>query len=234
MTAWADVIASAMVLIDDVRLEEQLAVSPAQFYRRMVGWVNLAYPKLCRPRELLDYIRSGKVEPEYDDYLWTSTEASTRDETVLATGKTGYDICSVTIRVEHPNNTVSLLPYSGAVYDPETGNVTFQQQTEAGINYDLDFYKDGEFPTLTDKQMELAAYAIATLWDERFARNWIGMAPKLHDENFDAPNEPQYMEKSDKRLRENIVAFNDKLRDYEQMCAYNTVFRRGNSNIVLV
>ena len=59
MTTWADIIASAMVLIDDVRLEEQLAVSPAQLYRRMVGWINLAYTKLSKPPELLAYLKGG-------------------------------------------------------------------------------------------------------------------------------------------------------------------------------
>lgn len=234
MTSWADIIAAAMVLIDDVRLEEQLAVSPAQFYRRMVGWVNLAYPALSKPPEFLEYLKSGKVDPEYDDYLWTSTEESTEAETVVPTGKLAYELCSVTIRVSHPNGTVSLAPYPEATYDPETGNVTFPQQPSAGINYDIDFYTDGSFPDLTDKQMELAALSVAVLWDDRFARNFLAITPKIHDESFESPNEPQYMEKSGKRLRENTQAFYDKLRDYEQLCAYATVFRNRNNNVTLV
>lgn len=235
MTTWADIIAAAMVLIDDVRLEEQLAVSPAQFYRRMVGWVNLAYPSLSKPPEFLEYLKNGKVEPEYDDYLWTSTEASTEAETtVVTTGKLAYELCSVTIRVVHDNGTVSLVPYSDAVYDPQTGNVTFPKQDAAGINYDIDFYTDGSFPDLSDKQMELAALSVAVLWDERFARNFLAITPKIHDESFESPNEPQYMEKGGKRLHENRQAFNDKMRDYEQLCAYATVFKNANNNVTLV
>lgn len=234
MTTWADIIAAAMVLIDDVRLEEQLAVSPAQFYRRMAGWINQAYTQLSKPPELLTYLQMGKVEPEYDDYLWESTEASTEAETVVPTGKIGYELCSVSIRVFHPNGTISLSPYSGATYDSDTGNVTFPQQSQSGISYDIDFYTDGSFPDLSDKQMELAALSVAVLWDERFARNFLAITPKIHDETFESPNEPQYMEKSGKRLLENTQAFYDKLRDYEQLCAYATVFKNRNANVALV
>ena len=235
MTTWADIIASAMVLIDDVRLEEQLAVSPAQFYRRMVGWVNMAFPKLSKPPELLTYLKSGKVEPEYDDYLWESTEASVTDpETVVTTGKLGYELCSVTLRVSHPNGTISLLPYPDATYDAETGNVTFPQQTAEGISYDIDFYTDGQFPDLTETQMRLFALAVATLWDERFARNWLAITPHIHDESFSAPNEPQYMEKGNKRLHENIIAFEDELRAYEQLCAYTATLRNNINRMTLV
>ena len=234
MTTWADIIASAMVLIDDVRLEEQLSVSPAQFYRRMVGWVNLAFPKLSKPPELLTFLKLGKVDPEYDDYLWESTEESTQAVTVVPTGKIGYELCSVTIRTPHPNGTISLLPYTSATYDPETGNVTFPQQSAAGITYDIDFYTDGSFPDLTETQMRLFALAISTLWDERFARSWLAISPKIHDESFEAPNEPQYMEKSNKRLHENIIEFEDELRAYEQLCAYTATVKFGSNHVTLV
>ena len=235
MTTWADIIAAAMVLIDDVRLEEQLATSPAQFYRRMAGWINQAYTKLSKPPELLAYLKSEKTDPEFDDYLWESTAASVTDpETVVPTGKIGYELCSVTVRVQHPNGTISLTPYPDATYDAETGNVTFPQQAQEGIGYDIDFYTDGAFPTLSDAQMRLAALAVATLWDERFARNWLAIGPKIHDESFEAPNEPQYMEKSGKRLHENIIAFEDELRAYEQICAYTATVRNGNCRVTLV
>lgn len=234
MTTWADIIAAAMVLIDDVRLEEQLAVSPAQFYRRMAGWINQAYTKLSKPPELLTYLQTGKVEPEYDDYLWESTQASTEAETVVPTGKLGYELCSVTIRVPHPNGTISLTPYSGATYDATTGNVTFPQQEQAGISYDIDFYTDGSFPDLTDTQMRLAALSVATMWDERFQRNWLAMMPHIHDESFDTPNEPQYQEKSNKRYHENVIAFEDELRAYEQLCAYTNTMRNIASRVTLV
>lgn len=234
-TTWADIIAAAMVLIDDVRLEEQLSVSPAQFYRRMVGWVNLAMPKLNKPPELLTFLKSGKVEPKFSDFEWVSTEESTQsEETVVETGKAGFELCSVTVRVLHDNGTVSLLPYPAAEYDAETGKVTFPKQEAAGIDYDIDFYTDGEFPDLTETQMRLFALAISTLWDNRFARNWLAIGPKIHDESFDTPNEQQYMEKSSKRLHENMAAFHDELRDYDQLCAYAGAVQHGRGGVKLV
>ena len=233
MTAWADVVAAAMVLIDDARLEEQLAVSPAQFYRRMSAWVKLAFPKLSRPPELLRYLNNGKTEPRYDDLLWTSTAESAEGESVVETGRAGYDLCSVTLRVAHPNGTVSLAPYPQAVYDPETGDVTFPRQEREGLDYDLDFYSDGAFPDLSESQMRLLALAMATLWDERFARNWLAMGPKIHDGNFNAPNETAYMEKSSKRLRENLVSFYDELKAYEQQCAYASALGRLPGRVTL-
>lgn len=234
MTSWADIIAAAMVLIDDVRLEEQLSVSPAQFYRRMVGWVNLAYPRLNKPDQLRTYLSNGKSDPKYDDFLWTSTEESVTQEIDVDTGMIGYELCSVTVRIQHPNNTISLLPYQNASYDAETGIVTFPQQAQVGIDYDIDFYTDGSFPDLTDTQMRLIALAIATLWDDRFSRNWLAMGPKLHDDNFNAPNESQFMEKASKRLKENIISFNDELKDYEQRCAYHAVLKNQISGITLL
>jgi len=233
-TTWADITAAAMVLIDDVRLEEQLAVSPAQFYRRMSGWITQAYTKLSKPPEFFEYLKAGKVDAEFDDYLWESTEESTTAETVVTTGKIGYELCNVTIRVPHPNGTISLTPYPNVAYDPETGNVTFPIQSQAGIDYDIDFYTDGSFPDMTDTQMRLAALAMATLWDERFARDWLAMSPKIHDESFDAPNEPQYMEKSNKRYHENVIAFEDELRAYEQLCAYTNIMRSVAKRVTLV
>lgn len=234
MTTWADIITAAMVLIDDVRLEEQLAVSPAQFYRGMSLWIKQAYTKLSKPPELQQYLKAGMVDAEFDDYLWSSTEESTTAETVVPTGKLGYELCSVTIRVPHPNGTISLTPYLDATYDPTTGNVTFPQQTQAGIDYDIDFYTDGSFPDLTDMQMRLAALAMATLWDERFARDWLSNHMKIHDESFSVASEPQYMEKTNKRLHENIIAFEDELRNYEQLCAYTAIVRNGASRVTLV
>lgn len=224
-TTWADVVAAALVQIDDVRLEEQMAVSPAQFYRRMSAFVNQAMPLLSRPPELLGYLKKDMTEPSYEDMEWTSDAASTTQETEIDTGLTGFDLCSVTQRVQHPNGTISLVPYPDATYDPETGIVTMPVQTGEGIGYDIDFYTDGEFQTLSRTQMRLFALAVAVVWDERFSRNWLAITPKIHDESFETVNEANYTEKVTKRLHENRIAFNDELRAYEQLCAYTGAFK---------
>lgn len=224
-TMWADIVSAAMVEIDDVRLEEQMAVSPAQFYRRMSALIEIALPLMSRPPELLDYLMGEMEEPEFDDYEWTSTAASTQAATPVATGMTGYDLCSVTQRVQAANGTISLVPYAGATYDAETGVVTMPQQTSEGINYDFDFYTDGEFAVLSKSQMRLYALAVAVVWDERFSRTWLNMQAKIHDDSFSTVNEANYTEKITRRLHDNRIAFNDELRAYEQLCAYNGVFK---------
>lgn len=225
MTTWADIVAAALVQIDDVRLEEQMAVSPAQFYRRMSALIRQALPLLSRPPELLTHLTEGMTLPEYADFEWISDAASVAGEEAVATGMIGYDLCSVTQRVQHPNGTISLLPYSGAAYDPESGIVTMPRQESEGINYDFDFYTDGAFPDLTDSQMRLFALAVAVVWDERFSRNWLAITPRIHDDSFETVNEANYAQQITKRLHENRIAFNDELRAYEQLCAFHGVFK---------
>ncbi len=224
-TTWADIVTAALVQIDDVRLEEQMAVSPAQFYRRMAALIQQAMPLLSRPPELLTFLQNGMTAPDYDDFEWTSDEASTTAETSVDTGMTGFDICSVTQRVSNANGTISLVPYSAAVYDPETGTVTMPAQASAGLEYDFDFYTDGEFPDLSESQMRLFALAVAVVWDERFSRNWLNLQPKIHDDSFETVNEANYAQQITKRLHDNRIAFNDELRAYEQLCAYNGMFQ---------
>ena len=67
MTTWADICAASMVYIDDVRLDEQLSISPALYYRRMSLFVSAALSELNKPPELLDYLNSGKVLPLFND-----------------------------------------------------------------------------------------------------------------------------------------------------------------------
>lgn len=233
-TSWADIVAAAMIQIDDVRLEEQMAVSPAQFYRRMSAIIMQAMPLLSRPPEFLSYLKSEMVQPEYDDYEWVSDEASTEAETAVDTGMTGYALCSVTQRVQHPNGTISLLPYAGASYDEETGIVTMPQQESAGIGYDFDFYTDGEYPDLSETQMRLFALAIAVVWDERFSRTWLNLTPKIHDDSFETVNEANYVQQTTKRLQENRILFDHEMRAYEQLCAYTGVFKNTMNRTTLV
>ena len=231
-TAWADIISAAMVQIDDVRLDEQMAVDPARFYRRMSAVIWQAMPLLSRPPELLTFLKTGLVDSAYDDAEWTSTTESKTQPTVVETGKIGFDLCSCVFRQYMPNGTVALLPYA-VEYDAQTGNVTFPVQAEEGLDYELDFYTDGQFPTLTESQLRLFALAIAVVWDERFSRSWLNMMPKIHDESFDTVNEANYTQQITKRLHDNRISFNDELRWYEQRVAYTNIVN-NYTNIQLV
>lgn len=233
-TTWAEIVTAALIQIDDVRLQEQMAVSPAQFYRRMSALIVQAMPLLSRPPELLAYLKNEMVQPSYEDMEWTSDEASTAQETQIDTGLTGFDLCSVTQRISHPNGTITLAPYQGASYDPETGILTMPVQESAGLNYDFDFYTDGAFPDLTETQMRLFALAVAVVWDERFSRNWLNMQMKIKDESFETVNEANYLDKVTKRLQDNRIAFNDELRWYEQICNYKGIFRQSPGRATLI
>lgn len=233
-TAWSDVITAAMVEIDDVRLQEQLAASPAQFYRRMAALVDLALPLMSRPPELISYLRSGTQRPAWADNEWVSTDKSISSETEAITGQPGYEICSVVRVIADESGAVTYEAYPAATYDPEKGTVTFPKQDRAGISYIVDFYTDGSFPELSDMQKRLMALAIAVVWDERFSRNWLNMQAKIHDESFTTVNEANYTDKITKRLHDNRIAFNDELRAYEQTCAFNRVMRKPGTERYLV
>ena len=229
-TAWSTVITAAMQVIDDERWTEQLAIDPAQFFRAKSETLKYAMPLLSRPPELLTYLQTGLVEPEYAEGSWVSTEASTEAETQVETGFIGYELMSCVIRV----GGVEVLPYPDASYDPETGIITFPQQTEAGIEYDWDLYTDGELPDLTPTQLRLFGLAMAVVWDEHFERNFLDITPKISDSSFKTVNEANYIEKGNHRLQMNRQAFNDELRKYEQDCAYMSAFRGGSSRVRFV
>lgn len=220
MIGWSDIISnSAMIYIDDVRLHEQLVANPAMFFRKMALYVSNALPLMSRPVELLNHLQNEMVEPQYSDVAWVSDESSLESATTIETGLTDYDLVNVAILDSAGNIT----PYTDFVYDSETGNVTFPQQTEVGIEYEIDFYKDGTFADLTATQMRLFGLAIAIVWDERFSRNWLNMQMKIKDSSFETVNESNYIEKVTERMEVNRRRFNDELRKYEQDIAYNKV-----------
>lgn len=228
MTAIADIITQAMVYIDDIRLQEQLAVNPALFYRRMSDYINAAMPLLSSPPQLFDYVSGEYTAPEYADMYWTSTAESTTQETVISTEYIGYDLCSI-VSLDADNNATV---YSDAVYNSETGEITFPEQISAGINYEIDLYKDGETADLTPTMVRLFALAIAIVWDERFSNSWLSITPKIKDSSFQTVNESTYIDKLVNRQKENRQRFQDEMRKYEQNVAYKNIVspyrRKGN------
>lgn len=224
MTSWASVIAdSAMVYIDDVRLTEMLEISPAFFYRKMAFYVTNAMPMLNRPPELLRYIQKDMVLPEYGAYGWLSTAESLEAPTEVNTGCVGFELFSCLIREDDDAGNVTFTPYYDAIYDSETGIVTFPVQTEEDVEYSMDFYNDGSFADLTPTMKRLFGLAIACTWDERFSRNWLNIQMKIKDESFQTINESNYIGTVQARLLQNRQTLSDELRKYEQDCAYRHI-----------
>ena len=234
-TGWTEIITAAMVIIDDIRWREDLAVNPAVFYREKAEWVKKALASLNRPPELGDYLQKTMVAPSWADATWTSTPASTGEETTVSTGKKGYDLCCV---CAYTQNKQKLIPYTEFTYDPDTGNVVFAEQDSAGVVYTIDFYSDGTFGTdtggLTIRQMDVFSLALAVVWDQRMDRNWLNLQAKVHDSSFSTPSEGTYAEKINQRLMRNIQLLNDKMSKYEQDCAYRNRFRGGAQNTTLI
>lgn len=221
-TLWSEIITGyTMVVTDDEQMREKLAVSPALFFREMSLWAQTALPLCSRPPELQVFLTEGLTKPVYAAAEWVSDQESTGQETVVQTGKTGFSMCSCVIAQPVGAGDVRFLPYHNFHYDPETGDVTFPQQDNAGTEYRLDFYTDGEFlHELTPTQKRLVGLAIAVTWDARFNRNWLNIQPKPHDRNFDMVNENSTMKESTARFLKNMAAFNQELGKYEQDCAY--------------
>lgn len=221
-TAWSDIITnSAMVVIGDDRMLDDLRTDAALFFRRMSSWMEMAIPMLKSPPELLVYLTDGLVEPQYADFEWTSDQISTTQETVVETGKVGYELCNCVSVQYARNGDAAFFPYTDFTYDPETGVVTFPQQDSADVEYRLDFYTDGQFAhDLTFRQKRLLGLAIAVTWDNRFNREWLNIQPKVKDKSFNTPNENTTMKESTARYKENLQLFYSELRGYEQECAY--------------
>lgn len=216
MTGWSKVIKSAKVLIDDVRWDRELAVSPARFFRAKSDWVRLALPLLNRPPNLQSMIQNGMTEPQYDSYSYAVTEDISGSVTI-ETGLTGYEIASAVL---YGADGASETPISGVQYDKTSGAVTVNLNASAGQSVEIDFYTDGQFPDLSDTLMRLFALSVAVVWDERFDDNWLNMQQKIHDSSFSTANEGNYAEKISQRRERNRAAFTEELKQYEQNVAY--------------
>ena len=219
-TQIAEIITSAMVIIDDVRLTQQLKLNPALFYRRMNGYVNLAMPLLSSPPELYTYLATEYEESEYGDFTWVSTNESMEQATEVPTEMTGFDLCSVSL--VSPDGK-SAMPYPEAVYDAETGIVTFPVQLKEGLVYEIDFYKDGTFSELSPQIMRLFALAVALMWNERLNNNWLNIQPKIKDSAFETLNESNYIDKMSGRSKQLRLELTDELKKYEQIVMYERV-----------
>lgn len=229
-TKWSEIISeNAMTDINDVRLIELAQENPARFFRKMALYMKNAIPIFNRPPEIRQWLELDMTLPSWDEASWVSTGESTMEETQVATGKTGYSVFSC-VKVEWLDNGEAVeTTYHGASYDAETGIVTFAAQDAAGVEYSMDFYRDGAFAKdLTATQKRILGLCVASTWDEHFFRDWLADVAKAHDRSFEAPNEPQYMEKSVKKKMANRSLLNEELRKYEQDCAYYNAFRAGN------
>jgi hypothetical protein len=225
-TGWSEIINKAAIIIDDDNWTRELNTSPARFFRAKSDWVTMALPLLNRPPNLQAWIKDGMTNPAYDTAEWVSDEQSTDGETTVATGLVGYAMVSVTQRSA---DGLSETPYSlpENAYDPETGNLTFPQQTEEGTVYEIDAYTDGTFRDLDYTLIRLFSLAVSVVWDERLDTNWLNDTMKIKDSSFETEKESTYMNSTGAKRSRNRAAFQDEIALYEQNSAYLTRVPQG-------
>lgn len=232
-TSWSEIVTDhAMVEIDDVRLQEAAQENAAAFLRKMSLYMVNAIPLFNMPPEMSDWLQEGITFPQYGDFYWESTVQSTGEETKVDTGMKGYALFSCAIVRQDAAGVTYYVPYREAVYDPESGTVTFPAQEESGTHYTLDFYTDGAFAQeLTMRQKRILGMCVAAVWDERFyGHNWLNDQMKVKDASFETVNEGTYMEKGSQKHQKNRARLMDELHKYEQDCTHLNVVRRGRKS----
>lgn len=224
-TAWAEIVTDyAMVEIDDIRLNEELALDPALFFRRMALYLKNAVPFFTCPPQVAG--RLAYTAPQWEDTEWTSPGGAGQE---ADTGLVGFEMMSAVKKTVNCDGTVDLAAYSGAEYDPETGKVTFPDDVAAGTVFALDFYTDGTFDAdLTETEKRILSLCTALVWTQRFSTNWLNMQPKVQDQNFAVGSEAQHMRAATDRVSQLRAQVSAEIRKYEQDAAYRkTVMHRG-------
>lgn len=221
-TSWASVITDdALLIINDLRLNEELAENPALFFRKMSFYVKNAVPRFNRPPEVKGQLTY--TEAAYDSTTATVEEEQTEDYEI-ATEMTGYDLMSAGIMSEDVYGNPVYTP-TEATYDPETGTITIPASADdpisAGTVYSFDFYTDGSFDNdLTDAQRRILALCIQYAWETAFVNDWLTRFPRAKDRSFDAGNVSSQTRANTERINAVRKALDDEMTGYAQTCAY--------------
>lgn len=221
-TSWASVITdNALLIINDLRLNRELAENPALFFRKMAFYMKDAIPRFHRPPEIRDWLIY--TEPSYDSLTVSVDEKKTADFT-LETTVPGYEIMSAGIMTEDVYGNPVYTP-AEAGYNAETGDITIHasadEPVEAGTVFSFDFYTDGVFANdLTDAQKRILALCLQDAWEAAFSNEWLNRVPRAKDRSFDAGNVANQTRSNTERRAAIKRQLDDALAAYEQNCAY--------------
>ena len=232
-TTFIDVICNhAMVEIADLRLENDMNISPARFFRKMALYMIQAIPRFNRPPEARGWLKF--TAPVYDDYDYTVSGDYSSGDLTIETGMKGYDVVSA-IKIQ-PNGTgvYDFIPIPGMTYDAETGDVVIPDgSVSANDNIAIDFYTDGYFDRELGYDMkDILGMLIQYVWECRFANNFLLQQPKIKDRSFDVGNEANHMRASTERMKYLSERINQRLKSFEQNVVYrNTVIEGNGGNV---
>lgn len=232
-TTFSDIICNhAMVEIADVRLQKEMELSPARFFRKMSLFVVNAVPRFNRPPEAREWLKF--TAPTYDDFEYTVPVDYTGGTLTINTGIIGYGIASV-IKISedgYGGYDYSSVPIQD--YNAETGVITISGgYVASGDMLSMDFYTDGVFDRGLGWDMkDILGLIIQYVWEFRFANDFLIQQPKIKDKSFDVGNEANYMRASSERMRMLQENINQRLKKFEQNLAYtNTVLNHSETTV---
>lgn len=220
-TTFIDVICNhAMVEIADERLQNEMAVSPARFFRKMSLFVINAVPRFNRPPEAREWLKF--TAPSYDEYDCSVPTDYESGALTIETGVTGYGMASVIRIAEDGYGGYEHIAIPGAIYDAETGGVTIPDgNVNSGDALSIDFYTDGLFDRELGWDMkDILGLLIQYAWEFRFANDFLLQQPKIKDKSFDVGNEANHMRSANERMKFLQEQINQKLRAFEQNVEY--------------
>lgn len=224
-TTFIDIICNhAMVEIADVRLQNELRISHARFFRKMSLFMLNAIPRFNKPPEAREWLKF--TAPVYDDYDCVIPETADGEDVVIETGLTGYELVNAVKIQENGFGEYEFVSVPECVYDAETGNLTFPSgSVAAGDKIAVDFYTDGYFDReLGHEIKDILGLLVQYVWEMRFANDFLLQQPKIKDKSFDVGSEANHMRAATERMRFLSERIEQRLNKFEQDVAYrNTV-----------
>ena len=220
-TAFEQIECAALTYIkNDMSLDWDLKNRLPVFYRRMWNYMQAAIPLFNRPPVMLTRLHAY-TEPQYSDVLFTVSEEPVNGVITVDTGIADMDICSAGVLTEDEFGDPTYVPLSVESYDTETGVVVIGGPIATGDEIDIDFYKSGSFNVeLNPTEIDILAFCIYDVWEDRFDNNAIERASKIRDANFTTISEASQTAAGTARQAAVDSQLFDKLRMYEMNCAY--------------
>lgn len=230
-TTFIDIICNhAMLEIADVRLQTEMGISPAQFFRKMSLYVINAVPRFNRPPEAREWLKF--TAPNYDDMEYIVPLTYSDGDLTINTESVGYEIVSVVKKQEDGYGGYEYIPVQSAAYNPETGIITIPEGYASGADVlEIDFYTDGTFDRELGYDMkDILGLLIQYAWEFRFANDYLLQQPKIKDKSFDVGNEANHMRAATERMRMLQERINQRLKSFEQSIAYRNIVLQNNTS----
>lgn len=232
-TSFIDIVCNhAMIEIADIRLQKELEISPARFFRKMAFYMLNAIPRFNRPPEARIWMEF--TPPSFDDMEYTTPGEIPAEGLTVETGKTGYEIVSVISMTEDGYGSYDYTPVPVENYDAETGVIQFAPDVvSTNETLSIDFYTDGMFERELGAEMKrILGLLVQIVWENRFANDYLLQQPKIKDKSFDVGSEANHMRATTERMRYLNEQVNQELKRFEQNSVYSAVVLNDKNSVV--